>query len=315
MTKRPRVVVPEYLPDDQLDRLRAVTDVVYDPDLYADRIRLSSELSTAAAIVIRNRTVVDNDLLRTAPDLVAVGRLGVGLDNIDTKATAAADVEVFPAYGGNATSVAEYVLGAMLVLSRGVFSMTDSMKMGNWPRQGHAFGHELAAKTLGLVGLGSIARAVALRATAFDMEVIATDPHLAVGDPAWSVARSVDLDSLLRTADVISVHVPLGPTTRGLIGDTAIARMKPHVIVINTSRGGVVDEDALARALRGGRIGGVALDVFDPEPLDSETARKFEGLDNLILTPHIAGNTHEAVNRIASMTVDSVLTALDLAER
>ena len=312
MTMRPKVVVPEFLPDAHVDRLRSLTDVTYDPDLYANREHLFVELARASAIVVRNRTIVDGDLLAAAPDLSAIGRLGVGLDNIDMDAAVAAGIAVFPAYGGNAVSVAEYVLGAMLYLSRGIFSMTESMRAGHWPRQGHAFGGELSGKTLGLVGFGSIARHVGRRAAAFDMKIAASDPYLPEDDPAWVEARRVDLDTLLSIADFVSVHVPLGPDTRNLIDEAAVARMKQGSILINTSRGGVVDETALVRGLRDGNLGGAALDVFDPEPLDPVSASKFEGLDKLVLTPHVAGNTREAVDRIATMTVDSVLSALGL---
>lgn len=312
MTQRPLVVVPEYLPDDQVDRLREVTEVVYDPDLYADRDGLFAFLGEANAIVVRNRTIVDADLLEASPQLIAVGRLGVGLDNIDMDAAAAANVDVFPAYGGNAVSVAEYVLGAMLYLSRGIFSMTESMRAGHWPRQGHAFGRELSGKTLGLVGFGSIARHVGRRASAFDMTIVASDPFIPEDDPVWSEARRVGLETLLTIADVVSVHVPLAPDTRHLIDEGALGLMKDDAILINTSRGGVVDETALAAALRDGSLGGAALDVFDPEPLGPDSAAKFEGLDNIVLTPHVAGNSREAVDRIASRTVDSVLSALGL---
>lgn len=312
MSQRPLVVVPEYLPDDQVDRLRQLTEVLYDPDLYADRDRLFGFLADAKAIVVRNRTIVDADLLEASPHLIAVGRLGVGLDNIDLDATSSAGVEVFPAYGGNAVSVAEYVLGAMLYLSRGIFSMTESMRAGHWPRQGHAFGRELSGKTLGLVGFGSIARHVGHRAAAFDMTILASDPFIPEDDPVWSEAQRVDLETLLMTADVVSVHVPLGPDTRHLIDAAAVELMKDDAILINTSRGGVVDETALADALRKGKLGGAALDVFDPEPLDPASAAKFEDLESLVLTPHVAGNSREAVDRIASMTVGSVLSALGL---
>ena len=191
--------------------------------------------------------------------------------------------------------------------------MTESMRAGHWPRQGHAFGRDLSGKTLGLVGFGSIARQVGRRASAFDMTIVASDPFIPEDDPVWSEARRVDLETLLAISDVVSVHVPLGPNTRHLIDESAIGLMKDDAILINTSRGGVVDETALATALRERRLGGAALDVFDPEPLDPASAVKFGGLDNLVLTPHVAGNSREAVDRIASMTVDSVLSALGLA--
>jgi (S)-sulfolactate dehydrogenase len=305
-----RVVVSEFLPDPYLDFLRSGHEVVYDPDLYRDRPRLIGEIAVAEAILIRNRTRIDPELIGAARSLRVVGRLGVGLDNIDMEECARAGITVIPAVGGNAVSVAEYVLGAMLILTRGVFGMTSSMVAGEWPRQGHAFGRELSGKTLGLVGLGSIAREVAARASSFGMRIVSHDPLLPEHDPVWEMVGRVELDALLSESDVISLHVPLVDATRNLIDRGAMESMKPTAILINTSRGGIVDESALADALRRGRIAGAALDVFESEPLGPGPAANFAGLSNLILTPHLAGNTEESVDRVARMIVEAVVDAL-----
>ena len=160
-----------------------------------------------------------------------VGRLGVGLDNIDMHACAAAGILVRPAIGANAVSVAEYVLGAMLTLLRPVYGMTGSMVAGQWPRQGHAFGTEVSGKTLGLLGFGAIARHVARRAAAFDMEIIAHDPFIPADDPSWKQAERVSFNDLLQRSDVISVHTPLTDDTRHLIGSAALGLMKPTASV------------------------------------------------------------------------------------
>ena len=306
-----RVVVSEFLPDVYLELLRSRYQVIYDPDLYGDRPRLLGEVGDAEAILIRNRTRIDHELLGAARSLRVVGRLGVGLDNIDMEGCARLGVGVIPAVGANAVSVAEYVMGAMLVLTRGVYAMTSSMVAGEWPRQGHAFGRELSGKTLGLVGLGSIAREVALRADSFAMRVVAHDPLLPGDHPVWDTVGRVDLETLLSAADVVSLHVPLDDGTRNLIDATALSLMKPTAILVNTSRGGTVDEAALADALRNGRIGGAALDVFASEPLGPEPAATFAGLTNLLLTPHVAGNTEESVDRVAKMIVDAVIDDLE----
>jgi (S)-sulfolactate dehydrogenase len=306
-----KVVVSEFLPDPHLDHLRQSFDVVYDPDLYADRDRLLAELAGTVAILIRNRTLIDPGLLVAAPDLRVVGRLGVGLDNIDTEACLRAGVTVIPAVGANAVSVAEYVIGAMLVLVRRVYEMTPSMVAGEWPRQGHAFGHELLGKRLGLIGLGSIARQVAVRAAAFGMGIIAYDPLLPEEDRAWDTVDKVDLETLLTTSDVVSLHVPLGDQTRHLIDAGALALMKPTTVLINTSRGGIVDETALAAVLRDGALAGAALDVFATEPLGPGPAAIFAGVPNLVLTPHLAGNTEESVERVASTIVAAVIEAVE----
>ena len=306
----PRAVVSEYLQEEPRARLAEHLDVRYDPDLYADRPRLFEALEGAEAILVRNRTRIDAELLARAPHLRVVGRLGVGLDNIDLDACESAGVRVFPAYGANAVSVAEYVFGALLALVRPVFDMTPSMVAGQWPRQGIAFGRELMGMTLGLVGYGAISRHVASRAAAFEMRVLAHDPFVDPDDPAWGPARPTDLVPLLRESDVVSMHVPLTEATRSLIDADTLVEMKPGAVLINTSRGGTVDEAAVADALRSGALGGAALDVFASEPLGPEAGSVFEGLDRLILTPHVAGNTEESVARVARVTVDSVLAAL-----
>lgn len=305
-----KILVSEYLPDEYLELLRTLHDVEYDPDLCTDRGRLLDRMSGVEALFTRNRTRVDDELLASGHDLRVLGRLGVGLDNIDMNGCEQAGVQVISALGENAVSVAEYAIGAMLVLVRGVYGMTSSMVAGEWPRQGHAFGHELMGKTLGLVGYGSIARQVATRAAGLGMEVIAHDPFVSADDAAWALVRSVDIEGLLATSDVVSVHVPLSDDTRNLIDGPALGRMKPTAILINTSRGGIVDETALADALLDGKLGGAALDVFASEPLGPEPAAVFATVPNLLLTPHVAGNTRESVDRVARTIVEQVMTVL-----
>lgn len=305
-----QVVVSEFLGEEFLDLLRAEFAVEYDPDLYADRRRLLALLSDAGAIVIRNRTQVDAELVAAAPALRVVGRLGVGLDNIDLEACARAGILVKPAIGANAVAVAEYVIGAMLILMRPVYGMTASMMAGEWPRQGHAFGSEVMGKTLGLLGFGSIARKVATRARALGMHIAAHDPFVPADDPAWNEIDRLSFEELLATADVLSIHTQLTHATRNLMDAAALRLMKPTAVLINTSRGGTIDEAALANALRGELIGGAALDVFTVEPLGPEAAGRFAGLSNVVLTPHVAGNTRESVDRVARVTVSTVIEVL-----
>jgi len=304
------VLVPEYLPANSLETLADGAVVVYEPDLHADRDGLLAAVSAASAVLIRNRTIVDTAFLRSAPVLRVVGRLGVGLDNVDVGALERAGVDLVVAHGGNAVSVAEYVIAAMLVCQRGVFGMTESMLAGQWPRQGHAFGREMKDKTLGLVGFGAIAREVAKRAASFEMHIVTHDPYLRSDDAVGAGVEPMTFDALLTRSDVVSIHVPLNDETRGMIDGRALSVMKESATLINTSRGGIVDEVALAEALRSGTIGSAVLDVFSVEPLGPEAAAVFEGLDNLLLTPHLAGNATEAVDRIASSTVEAVLERL-----
>ena len=177
-------------------------------------------------------------------------------------------------------------------------------------------GYDLSGKTLGLIGFGNIGRAVAKRARAFDMTVIASDPYIRPEESAWDElgVRPVTLESVLRESDAVSLHAPLTEETRHIIDASAIAAMKPGALLINTSRGGTVDEAAMIAALHSGQLGGAAIDVFEREPLTAETGAAFAGVPNLILTPHIAGLTEESNQRVSAVTVENVLRVLAQGE-
>jgi (S)-sulfolactate dehydrogenase len=197
------------------------------------------------------------------------------------------------------------------MLFRGAYQARDRMVDGAWPR-GVLQGRETSGKTLGLVGLGGIARLVAERATAFGMTVAAFDPFLTADDPAWTGVTHVDnLADLLARSDAISLHVPLTDSTRHLINPDSLGTMRSGAIIVNTSRGGVVDDAALAAAIRNGQIAGAALDVFETEPLTATAAEMFADLDNVVLTPHIAGLTAESNERVSDVTVENVKKTLD----
>ena len=305
------IVISEFMDSAAVEGLSKDFDLLYDPDLVDRPDDLKAALAGARALIVRNRTQVTAAVLAAGPKLEAVGRLGVGLDNIDLAACEARGVPVFPATGANDQAVAEYVIAATLILLRGAYHAGAEMLAGSWPRQA-LMGREVAGKTLGLVGFGAIARQVAGRARALGMDIAALDPFVAAGDPAWrGVGRYETLESLLGAADAGSLHVPLTDGTRALIGAAALATMKPGAVLINTARGGVVDEAALAESLRSGHLGGAALDVFEQEPLSAEAAAKFAGLANLILTPHIAGVTQEANVRVSALTAENVRGVLE----
>ncbi len=309
------IVITEFMDAAAVADLTADFDVIFDPGLVDDRDRLLALVGSARAVIVRNRTRVDRELLDAAPGLIAVGRLGVGLDNIDLEACASRGVEVHPAVGANAAAVAEYVIGAILVLFRGVFNATTDVVAGRWPRADLS-GREVSGKRLALVGFGGIARILAAKAAALGMVVAAYDPFVAPEDPAWTaVERTASLDELLEGADVASVHVPLVPETRHLISAEQLGLLAPHGVVINTSRGGIVDEAAVVDALRSGRLGGAALDVFAAEPVDARGGAQFAGVQNLILTPHIAGITEESNERVSGLTAANVRRSLSEARR
>lgn len=303
------IVITEFMDEAAVGRLVQTHDTVYDPKLVDDPAALHEHLASARALIVRNRTQVRETLLGMGPKLRVVGRLGVGLDNIDVAACKARSVKVIPATGANDLSVAEYVISSALMLLRGAFLRSADVAAGDWPRQS-MMGRELAGKTIGLVGYGSIAREVAWRAHMMGMQIVACDPYLMADHPGWQIARNVSLDAVLELSDVLSLHTPLTDATRNMIDAGALSRMKPDAILINAARGGIVDEAALAEALKAGKLGGAALDVFETEPLTAESGAKFKGLGNLVLTPHIAGVTDESNERVSHLIADKVLEVL-----
>ena len=284
-------------------------DVHYDPALVDRRDELETVVRECRAIIVRNRTQVDRRLLDAAPTLRAVGRLGVGLDNIDVQACEARGVAVFPATGANDLAVAEYVIAAAMLLLRAAWFQNDAMIAGTWPRTA-SIGRETSGKRIGLVGFGSIARQTAVRAAALGMHVAAYDPFLAPEDSAWQLAERQSLAEIAGRSDVVSLHVPLTDETRHLIDADFIGRMRRGAVLINAARGGVVDEDALVASLRTGQLGGAALDVYETEPLDAAAGARFAGVPNLVLTPHIAGVTEESNVRVSRVTAANVAAAL-----
>lgn len=301
-----RIVISEFMDLPAVESLRGAFDVDYAPELVDDRAGLLARVADADALIVRNRTRVDREVLAAAPRLRAVGRLGVGLDNIDVAACEAAGVAVYPATGANSLAVAEYVVATAMVLLRGAYLSSNDVAAGQWPRTRMSQGRETAGKTLGLVGFGGIGRMTAKLAQGLGMRVLAHDPMLPPDAPAWSEAGvgRRDLDALFGEVDVLSLHVPLTESTRGLVDAARLARMKPDAILVNTARGGVVDETALAAALRNGKLGGAALDVFDDEPL--RAGSPLAGAPNLILTPHIGGVTRESNERVSSLIAERI---------
>jgi (S)-sulfolactate dehydrogenase len=301
----PDIVISEFMDEAAIRASFAGRDVLYDPKLVDDPARLAAAVRDARALIVRNRTQVRGALLEAAGKLTVVGRLGVGLDNIDVPACEARGIAVHPASGANDLSVAEYVITAALMLLRRAWLASARVAAGEWPRT-ELMGRELAGKRLGLVGYGAIARVTGRMARDLGMSVAAYDPLLPTDHPAWADALRQPLTELLTSSDVVSLHVPLTGATRNMIDARAIANMRRGAILINAARGGVVDEAALCAALRSGHLGGAALDVFAREPVDAASGAMFAGVPNLILTPHIAGVTDESNVRVSAVTAEAV---------
>jgi (S)-sulfolactate dehydrogenase len=304
------ILITEFMDERAVAQLRAQHHVDYTPTLVDDTPRLLSAAADADALVVRNRTQVRGELLGALQRCRVVGRLGVGLDNIDVEGCRARGIQVIPATGANALSVAEYVITAALLLLRGAYASSQEVAAGRWPRNALSAGREIGGKRLGLIGFGSIGQLTAKLARGLSMQVVAHDALMAANHPAHAEhgVEAVGLDDLVRTADVISLHVPLVEGTRGLFDAARIASMKPGAVLINTARGGIVDEVALAAALRSGHLGGAAIDVFASEPLPATP--HFDGCPNLLLSPHIAGVSAESNQRVSLLIAERLLEVL-----
>src|SRR5437879_3793058 len=257
---------------------------------------LEAEITDADALIVRSATKVTEHLLARAPKLRAVGRAGVGVDNINLEAATRRGVLVMSTPGGNAVSVAEHTFALLLSLARQVPRLDKAIHEGRWEKSSAA-GTEVRGKTLGLIGLGRIGSEVAVRAVAFDMRVLAYDPYISEAAAHEISVELVPLEKLLAESDFVSLHTALSPATQNLINDASIQKMKKGARVINTARGELIDEAALADALRSGKFAGAALDVFMEEP---PTNSPLVGLPNVIATPHVAGSTAEAQEEVGT---------------
>jgi (S)-sulfolactate dehydrogenase len=305
------ILISEFISSQALETLKAHHQVDYRPELYQDLDALRISLAKADGFIVRNLTKVNADLLKNADRLKVVGRLGVGLENIDLQTCAQKKIAVIPATGANADSVAEYVIGTSIALMRGFASASSETLAGTWPRLTFSSRHELADRVLGIVGFGSIGRIVAQKAIAMKMKCIAFDPaiqesHIELGTHAVPI---LSLHQVLQQSDVITLHLPFLPETKNLFNATTLDLMKAGAYLINTARGKIVDEIALAERLQSGRLGGAALDVFANEP--AKDLNHFKGIPNLILTPHIAGVTTESNERVSLMIAREVNSFLE----
>ena len=305
------VLISEFMDKGVAEGLIANFDTYWDPDLWSKRDELKARIASAKAIVVRNGTLVDIDLLDAAPNLKVVARMGVGLDTIDVEACNERGVEVCPAIGANAVSVAEYVIASSMILLRGpTYFATSDVVAGAWNRPKFAGSTEIAGRIMGIIGFGSIGQVVGEKARGMGMEVIAYDAMIPDDHPAWTDARHVELDDLVAEADVISLHCPKLPETIDLIDAHQFARMKNSAVLVNAARGGIVNEADCAAALRSGQIAGAALDTLDVEPITPEIGDLFQGIENLILTPHVAGVTKESNRRISEVAAQNVRRVL-----
>jgi D-3-phosphoglycerate dehydrogenase / 2-oxoglutarate reductase len=300
-----KILVAEPLAEEGLSLLRAEHDV--DTVSGLTRSELLARLPDYDALIVRSGVKVDAEAFALGTRLVVVGRAGTGLDNIDLDAAARAGVTVVNAPDANTIAAAEHTLALMYALARRIPAADASLRAGQW-RRSDFVGVELSGKTLGILGLGRIGLAVADRARAMQMALIGSDPFVAIEAAASHGIRLVELTELLTTADVVAVHAPLTPATRGLVGRAELALMKPTALLVNAARGGIVDEVALAEALATDRLAGAAVDVFAGEPLPADSPLR--RAPNTVLTPHLGASTAEAQVRAGTDTARRVLEVL-----
>ncbi|MDR6864239.1 phosphoglycerate dehydrogenase [Phycicoccus sp. 3266] len=272
----------------------------------ASREALLPALADADAVLIRSATKMDAEAVAAAKNLKVIARAGVGLDNVDVPAATRAGVMVVNAPTSNITSAAELAVGLLLATARNIAPANEALKGGAWKRSKYS-GVELLDKKVGVVGFGRIGQLVAERLRGFGMEILAYDPYVSAQRAGQLGARLVSLDELLEQSDFITVHLPKSPETLGLIGKEALTKVKPSVRVINAARGGIVDEEALAEALREGRVAGAGIDVFATEPTTESPLFEFE---SVVVTPHLGASTDEAQEKAGVAVAKSVRLAL-----
>jgi D-3-phosphoglycerate dehydrogenase len=301
---KPKVVVAEALAQAGIDVLSASAEVIDASG--RDRSALLAELADAEGLVVRSATKVDATMIAAAPRLRVIGRAGIGVDNIDLDAATRAGVLVVNAPEANTISAAEHTIALLLAQARQIPQADARTRSGVWDRKSFQ-GVELFAKTLGVIGLGRVGTLVAHRAAAFGMKVIAYDPFISRDRARRIGVDLVELEEVLERSDFTTIHLPLTADTEGLLGKDNLARCKPGMRIVNTSRGGIIDELALVEAVRSGHIGGAALDVFATEPLTESPL--FE-LTQVVLTPHLGASTIEAQDKAGTHVAEAVAAAL-----
>ena len=301
------ILITEAFDDPAIDKLDDDHDVVREPEAFRDPTRLKELIADAQTIIVRNQTQLTAEVLESAPRLIGIGRMGVGLDNIDVAKASELGIVVVAPLDANSTSVAEMTLALMLGLARKVPESDRKTRSGGWDRKGGT-GVALSGKTIAICGFGRIGRKVAHLARAFGMKIVVSDPFVEAGSPAlaeFDAELCAALEEALAQADYITAHSPLTPETRHMFNAESLAATKPGAFFINTSRGGIVDEGALFESLQNGHLGGAALDVRKKEP--PGVPGDLESLDNVILLPHVGGWTREALSR----THEAVATDLE----
>ena len=304
-----KVLITEFMEQDSVDKMSENFDVTYDTSLHENQAKLSSLIVNTDAVIVRNKTQLTEDLLSKADQLTFVGRLGVGLDNIDTDYCSNNGIFVQPATGMNADSVAEYVITCSLSLLKNIPIAHHGTSSGQWPRTSIE-SRELGGKTLGILGFGVIGKKVSRLAQVFGAKVIAYDPFVTESEASKHNVSLVKQEDLFDLSDVISIHLPLTDQTRDLINARSFNLMKQNPIIINSSRGSIVNEKDLLRAYSEKIISGFALDVYSSEPVEEGFYKHISNSMNCILTPHNSGVTTESNVRVSQFIAEKTINFL-----
>ena len=298
-----KILITEFIDSQSLQNINKKFDVIYKKDAWQNKDFLEKEIQKFDGVIVRNKTSLDKNILINASNLKFIGRLGVGLDNIDTEYCKKNNIIVQPATGMNSDSVAEYVVNSSLTLLKKSQIINEQTLQGKWPRTS-IITKELKGKTFGLIGFGDISKKVLKLINVFDVACIAYDPFINSKQMEVDNIKKVSFDEILNLADIISIHVPLNNETKYLFDRQAFIKMKKQPIIINSSRGGIINEKDLIDAYRNKYISGFALDVFENEPINETFYKNISNDMNCILTPHIAGVTAESNVRVSNFIID-----------
>ena len=301
-----KILITEFINQDSLDNLKKNFDVLYNEQLCENKIELEKIIKDYDGLIVRNKTQLNSDVLKNASNLRFIGRLGVGLDNIDTEFCKSKNIHVQPATGMNADSVAEYVISSSMFLIKKIPMFHNGTVKGNWPRT-TIKSAEINGKCIGIVGFGTIGRKVADYSLKNGLNVLAYDPYIKKLDDNEKNYKLSSLENVFKDADIISLHLPLTEETKNLINKSSFSKMQKQPIIINTSRGSVVNENDLIDAYDQNLISGFALDVFENEPIKKDLYERITSEMNCILTPHISGVTTESNIRVSNFIVKKAI--------
>ena len=301
-----KILITEFMDQSALDELKSIFEVTFDPNLWRDKLSILKFSKDTDGIIIRNKTKLSKETLSEFSKLKFIGRLGVGLDNIDLDYCSQKKIKVQPASGLNADSVAEYVIQAALSLLKKIPLLHQETVKGSWPRNSFTL-NEIQGKVFGFIGFGEIAKKVFKRLEPFGVHCVAYDPYIDKNSVAEFKIELIDFEKLLQLSNIISIHLPLTNETKELINKDTFKKMTKSPIIINTSRGSIINEYDLLEAYRENVITGFALDVYEKEPVEKKFYDQISNDMNCILTPHVAGVTEESNFRVSKFISESTI--------